>query len=91
MSHFTYQADEGESQWAGTIHLIELEDVIRIEFECGVNSEEKRLHVYTKHAMITIKRADAIADFRKTFNQYLFTRQSTCNFVSENVNDNPAT
>lgn len=87
---FAYQQEPSETQWAGTIHLIDLNDIIRVEFEHGENKQNNRLHVYTKHSMITIKRADAIADFRGTFNQHLYQSNYVQNFLPENVNDEPA-
>lgn len=91
---YAYQAEPDETQWLGTIHLIHMEDVIRVEtgfFETGEeNKTEKCLHVYTKWSIITIKRADAARDFRNTFNQYLYTCNYVQNFVPEKVNDNSA-
>lgn len=88
LSIFAYQSEPGETQWAGTIHQIDLMDVTSVEF--GTDSNEKKcLHIYTKHGMITIKRTDAIADFRSAYNQYLYMCNAVQNFLPENANEQP--
>ncbi|QTD79436.1 putative structural protein [Escherichia phage vB_EcoM_fHy-Eco03] len=77
---FAYQAEPGEQQWAGTIHLVDMQDVVRIEFEDG---NKKVLHVYTNDGIMTISRADAIQAFRDLFNQYLFQYNVVGNFLPD--------
>lgn len=77
---FAYQSEVGEQQWAGTIQLVDMQDVTRIEFEDG---EQKALHVYTNQGIMTIKRAEAIQDFRDLFNQYLFQYNVVGNFLPD--------
>lgn len=77
---FAYQSEVGEQQWAGTIQLVDMQDVVRIEFEDG---EQKALHVYTNQGIMIIKRAEAIQDFRDLFNQYLFQYNVVGNFLPD--------
>lgn len=86
---FAYQHEPTEGQWVGSIDIIDMDDVLRLEFEECENKQNNRLHVYTKHSMITINRADAIADFRYTFNQYLYMTNCVQNFIPENTNEQP--
>lgn len=82
---FAYQQEPSETQWAGTIQQIDMADITRVEFGTVGENEEKCLHVFTKHDMITIKRADAIKSFRDTYNQHLYQ----CNFVQHFVPEKP--
>lgn len=84
---FAYQAEPGEQQWAGTIHLVDMQDVVCIEFE---DSQKKVLHVYTKDSIMTITRAEAIQDFRDLFNQYMFQYNVVGNFIPDEVPDEKA-
>lgn len=77
---FAYQSEPGENQWAGTINLVDMSDIIRIEFE---ESAEKALHVYTSCSIMTIKRADAIKAFRDMFNQYLYQYNVAGDFLPD--------
>lgn len=77
---FAYQSEPGEQQWAGTIMLVDMSEVVRIEFS---GEEQKALHVYTNSDIMIIKRADAIQAFRDLFNQYLFQYNVVGNFIPD--------
>lgn len=77
---FAYQSEPGEQQWAGTITLVDMSEVVRIEFS---GEKEKALHVYTNSDIMIIKRADAIQAFRDLFNQYLFQYNVVGNFIPD--------
>ncbi|QEG07734.1 hypothetical protein [Salmonella phage SE4] len=71
---FMHQAKpEGSDEWGGTIDLIMLEDVRKIEFLVkGIGKQKNNvLRVHTTNGIIELKRSKAIALFREAYNNYL--------------------
>ena len=71
---FMHQAKpDGSDEWGGTIDIIMLEDVRRIEFLVkGIGKQKNNvLRVHTTNGIIELKRSKAIALFREAYNNYL--------------------
>lgn len=88
---YQHEPDAESNQWAGTIHQIDMADITSVVFGVVGDSDIKCLHVFTKHDMITIERADAIKSFRDTYNQHLYQCNFVQHFLPEPTDEQPKT